>query len=140
MIDGELGEVLADPDALLRCRGDPALLVLGRDRDWTDLIVSAVKDMALSALSIPDDFKRYLSRAMRGELEMRFRGMRESANLLYALGHQLLYGLFALGAAGIAYAAHVRGEETLSRIAAGAGGSFGLFLLGSFVFARRWRR
>jgi len=114
--------------------------VLGKDRDWTELIVSAVKDMAMSAMTIPDDFKRYLSKAMKGELEMRFRGMRESANLVYALGHQILWGLFAVASGALAYVAHVRAEVLLSQIALGAGGFWVLCLGLSLLGARRWRK
>jgi predicted unusual protein kinase regulating ubiquinone biosynthesis (AarF/ABC1/UbiB family) len=114
--------------------------VLGRDRDWTELIVSAVKDMALSAMTIPDDFKRYLAKAMKGDLEMRFRGMRESANLVYAASHQLLWGILALGAGTLGYVAHVRREEMLSWSLAGGAGFFLLCLAGSLLGARKWRK
>jgi len=113
--------------------------VLG-ERDFATLMMNAVKDTAMSALAVPDDFRKYLSKGMRGELEMRFRGVHESANLMYALGHQLIYTLFALTGAAVAVVFHVRGEELPTVVAASVGGFFLFLLLGSMWLARRWRR
>ncbi|MFN7963307.1 MAG: AarF/ABC1/UbiB kinase family protein [Thermoanaerobaculia bacterium] len=101
-------------------------MVLGRERDWMGLASRAVKDLALSALSVPDDLRRLLAQARRGEARFEVRGLTESASLIYALGHQLLYGGFALGAGGFGYLAWTRGE---SRLALGLGAVSGLFLL-----------
>jgi predicted unusual protein kinase regulating ubiquinone biosynthesis (AarF/ABC1/UbiB family) len=114
--------------------------VLGEDRDFATLMMNAVKDTALSALAVPDDVRKYLSKSMRGELEMRFRGMHESANLMYALGHQLIYTLFALSGLVFAVLFYMRAEELPMMVAASVGGFFLLCLLGSMMLARRWRR
>jgi predicted unusual protein kinase regulating ubiquinone biosynthesis (AarF/ABC1/UbiB family) len=114
--------------------------VLGRDRDWVALTRAAVRDMALSALTIPEGIQRFLVRTNRGELEVRLHGLRESATLLYAAAHQLMYSLLATGAAVISYLSHERGDTA---VALGAGAVTGFFLLclaGSLVAARRWRR
>ena len=114
--------------------------VLGEDRDFATLMMNAVKDTAMSALAVPDDVRKYLSKSMRGELEMRFRGMHESANLMYALGHQLIYTLFALSGLVFAVLFYMRAEELPMVVAASVGGFFLLCLLGSMFLARRWRR
>ena len=114
--------------------------VLGKDRDWTGLMMQAVRDTALTALSLPNDMKRYLGKAMKGELELRFRGMPESARLLYALGHQVIYTLCGLASGGAAFALHLRGEHAAVRLPAGIAIAFGVLLLGSFWTARRYRR
>jgi predicted unusual protein kinase regulating ubiquinone biosynthesis (AarF/ABC1/UbiB family) len=111
--------------------------VLGKDRDWVKMIGSVLKDMALSAITIPEDFKRFLHAANRGELELRVQGLRESVNLLYSLGHQILYGLFAMVSGGFSYLTYTRGEEMLSLTLAGVGGLFLLCLGGSLFLARR---
>ena len=115
-------------------------LVLGKDRDWVGFATKAVKDMALSALTIPDDLKRLLAQARRGDARLEIRGMREGASLLYALGHQLLYGGFATVTATLAYVAEGRGDNDLAMVLAAAAGFFILCLGGSMIKARRWQR
>ena len=114
--------------------------VLGRDRDWVALTRNAVRDMALSALTIPEGIQRFLARANRGELEVRVHSLRESASLLYAAAHQLMYSLLATGAAVISYLSRERGDSVVALGAAAVAGFFLLCLVGSLVAARRWRR
>jgi predicted unusual protein kinase regulating ubiquinone biosynthesis (AarF/ABC1/UbiB family) len=114
--------------------------VLGRDRDWVALVRSAAKDMALSALTIPESLTRFLSKANRGEVEVRVHGFHENAQLLYAAAHQLVYALLATGSGIIAFLAHERGDATLSNGAQLVAIVFLLLLVGSIIAARRWRR
>jgi predicted unusual protein kinase regulating ubiquinone biosynthesis (AarF/ABC1/UbiB family) len=114
--------------------------VLGRDRDWGALVRAAAKDMALSALTIPEAVNRFLTRANRGELQVQVRGISEGANLLYAAAHQLVYGMLATGSGIIAFLSHEQGDDL---VATGAGLLSVVLLLGivaSAVAARRWRR
>lgn len=115
-------------------------LVLGKDRDWVGFATRAVKDLALSAITIPDDLKRLLAQARRGEAQLEIRGVREGASLLYALGHQLLYGALAASAAVLAYVADGRGDATVALAATSTAGFFGLCLAVSMIKARRWQR
>ncbi|MCB9667760.1 MAG: AarF/ABC1/UbiB kinase family protein [Myxococcales bacterium] len=114
--------------------------VLGRHRDFTSLIVSATKDTALSALSVPEDLRRYLSKAMRGELEIQIRELPQSAQLLYAAAHQLIYAILCLGAVASAVALHLDGQLRLTRIAVGAAVFFIVLTAVSMFSARRFRR
>ncbi|MEM7351446.1 MAG: AarF/UbiB family protein [Acidobacteriota bacterium] len=114
--------------------------VLGRDRDWLGLFSSVVKDMALSAVTLPDDLKRFLTRANRGDLEVEMGGLRPGFVLLYSLGHQLICTLLALGAGFIAYSARSSGDEALTALAAGTSGFFLLCLGSSLLRARKLRR
>ena len=114
--------------------------VLGRDRDWVALTRNAVRDMALSALTIPEGIQRFLARANRGELEVRVHSLRESATLLYAAAHQLMYSMMATGSAVIAYLARERGDMNVALGAGAVAGFFLLCLVGSLFAARRWRR
>ncbi len=114
--------------------------VLGPDGDWKTFLSDAVKDVAKSAISIPNEMQRLLARANRGELEVQITGLQKSTNLLYALGHQFLFGLLALGSAVMAYTARVDGDETVTMLAGIAAGLFLLFTLNSILRARRWRK
>ncbi len=89
-------------------------VVIGKDRDWGNLLRGAVKDMARSAITIPDDLQRVLGRANRGELEVRVPEISSAANLLYAAAHQLIYTILGTAAAVIAYQAYERGNGTMA--------------------------
>jgi ubiquinone biosynthesis protein len=108
--------------------------VLGGDQDWVSLVRTAVKDMALSVLTLPEGVNRLVARANRGELEVRVQGLRESADLVYAAAQQLVFGVLAAGAGVIAYLARVRGDRVMATSAAVAAG---LFLLG--VLRSMWK-
>jgi len=74
--------------------------VLG-NRDWRQIAMETVRDMALGAVTLPEDLKKYLVRATRGEMEVRVRGVQEGARTIYAIGRQLIYTAFAI-ACGVA--------------------------------------
>lgn len=114
--------------------------VLGRDRDWLRLFSKVVKDMALSALTLPDDLKRFLTRANRGELEVEMGGLRQGLALLYTLGRQVIYALLAIATAFVAYGARTRGDDTVATAAAAGGGFFLLCLAASAWRARKLHR
>ena len=115
--------------------------VLGRDKDWVALVRAAAKDMALSALTIPESLTRFLSKANRGEAEVRIHGLHENVQLLYAAAHQLVYALLATGSGIIAFLAHGQeGDYLLATWAQVVAGLFLLLLVGSIISARRWRR
>ncbi len=114
--------------------------VLGPDRDWKSFLSDAVKDVAKSAISIPSEMQRLLSRANRGELQVQIQGLQKSTNLLYALGHQFLFGLMALGSGVIAYIARLNADATIASSAGMAAGFFLLLTLGSMLKARRWNK
>jgi predicted unusual protein kinase regulating ubiquinone biosynthesis (AarF/ABC1/UbiB family) len=115
-------------------------LVLGGDRDRLGLVRAAVKDLGMAALALPGDFHRLLAKAERGELEVEVRGLRDSAGLLYALGHQLLWGGFAVAAGGLAYAARAAGDPGLAELLGWTAGGALLLLGGSLWKARKLLR
>jgi ubiquinone biosynthesis protein len=92
--------------------------VLGRGADWMSLVRSAVKELALSVVALPENVNRLVARANRGELEVRVQGLRESADLIYAAAQQLVFGVLAAGAAVIGYLARVRGDRLVATTAA----------------------
>ncbi|QQR89012.1 MAG: AarF/ABC1/UbiB kinase family protein [Myxococcales bacterium] len=114
--------------------------VLGEHRDFTTLILNATKETALSALSVPDDLRRYLSKASRGELEIRVRNFPEAGQLIYTAAHQLIYALFSMffGTAAIFF--HLQAWFTLSRWASGFAAAFFVTMFFSFMRTRRLSR
>lgn len=113
--------------------------VLGRERDWVGLVRGAMKDMALSALAIPEGLNRLLARANRGEVEVRVAGLREGANLVYHVAGQLVYTVLATGAGLVAWLAYERADLRIAQGAAGASAFFLLLLAWSRLSARRWK-
>jgi ubiquinone biosynthesis protein len=114
--------------------------VFGKDKNWIKLIESAVKDLGLSMITIPRNIQAVLTKANHGELEVKVRGLAESANLIYTLGHQLLYGMFIMFFGGLGYLAHGNGDIALSKGMFGISAFF-LFVLGSsFLRARKWQK
>lgn len=114
--------------------------VLGKDRNWLKLIESAVKDIALSIVAFPANVQMLLSKANQGELEVKVKGLTESANLVYMLGHQLLYGMFVMFFGGLGYLAHTNGEVALSNGMFGVSAFFLVILGFSFLRARKWQK
>jgi predicted unusual protein kinase regulating ubiquinone biosynthesis (AarF/ABC1/UbiB family) len=114
--------------------------VFGKDKDWVKLIKTALKDIALSAITIPADLQGFLTKSNRGELEVKVKGLAESANLVYALGHQLLYGLFVMFFGGLGYLAYKSGEIAVSNGMFGISAFFLLCLGFSLLRARKWQK
>jgi predicted unusual protein kinase regulating ubiquinone biosynthesis (AarF/ABC1/UbiB family) len=108
--------------------------VLGRGQDWMVLVRSAVKEMAMSMLALPDGVNRLVARANRGELQVRVHELRESADLVYSAAQQLVFGMLAAGSGVIAYLAHVRGD----RVVATTGAVAAILFLGG-VLRGMWR-
>jgi predicted unusual protein kinase regulating ubiquinone biosynthesis (AarF/ABC1/UbiB family) len=110
--------------------------VLGKDRDWSGLFVNTTKDVATSVLALPSEIKKFLARAQRGDLEIRFRGIDEHARLIYALGHQLIWAALGITAGAFGMIFDGRHEAQPARWCFYAAGAFGAFL---FVSMISWR-
>jgi predicted unusual protein kinase regulating ubiquinone biosynthesis (AarF/ABC1/UbiB family) len=110
--------------------------VLGKDRDWSNLLVNTTKDIATTVLALPTEVKKFLSRAQRGELEIRFRGIEEHARLIYGLGHQLIWAAMTITAGAFGLVFDGRGEKHYAHYSWGAASVFGFFMFTSMV---AWR-
>lgn len=110
--------------------------VLGKDRDLSRLLVETTRDVLGTALALPGDLRRFLSRAQRGQLEVRFRGVDEGARLLYTLGHQFIYAACGIAAFAASIVWEGRGEYDRADLAQGACGVFAVLLLWSMLTIR----
>lgn len=109
--------------------------VLG-SRDWAQIALESAKDMGLKALTIPDDLRKYLLRANRGEAEVRVRGLQQAARLVYAGVRQLIYAAATLAAGYAALQLHLAGQAELARYCLCAAGGLAVVLLLSIFFTR----
>jgi predicted unusual protein kinase regulating ubiquinone biosynthesis (AarF/ABC1/UbiB family) len=113
--------------------------VLG-NRDFAQIAMEAVRDMAMSAMTLPEDMRRYLTRANRGELEIRVRGIQEGARTIYTAARQLIYTAVGLFAGVEALESWRRGEVPLAQGLGAAAIACGVLLVFSSLFARPPRR
>lgn len=114
--------------------------VLG-NRDWTQIAIEAVRDTALRAIALPERVDDYIKRAVRGELEVKVRGVREGFDSIYTLGRQAMWlataGSFGAASLWLHSAQH---DDRLARtLLWPAGGALAIFLFLS-VFGRSRRR
>lgn len=89
-------------------------VVLGKDRDWTELLRASLKEMARTAITLPDDLQKAVGRANRGELEIRVPEITQATRVLYAGVHQLIYTIFTTVCGVLAYQAYDRGQKILA--------------------------
>ena len=114
--------------------------VLGKDQDWSVFLVNTGKELALSAVALPGEMKKFIARALHGELEFRLRGVTEHARVLYVLGHQMIYAV--VGTASVAFWLYLddRGQHHRAQYAGWTAIACGALLAISFLFNRPRRR
>lgn len=114
--------------------------VLG-NRDWTQIAIEAVRDTALRAIGLPEAVDNYIKKAVRGELEVKVRGVREGLEGIYSLGRQAMYlgtSLFFGGAAMWLHVAH--GQTELAKVMLWPAGVFGVLFVFTSLFGGPRRR
>jgi ubiquinone biosynthesis protein len=110
--------------------------VLG-NRDWQKVAMETVRDMALRAVTLPEDLRKYLQRATRGEMEVRVKGVQEGARTLYTVGRQLIYTAIGIATGYASLSLHGRGEDgTPTKVLLGVTCFCGFMLLVSSIFGR----
>jgi hypothetical protein len=91
--------------------------VLGKDRDWSSFVIDSTKDVAATVFALPSEIRKFVQKAQRGELEVRFRGIDEHARLLYSLGHQIIYAALGITAGAFGVVFDGRHEPHAARLA-----------------------
>jgi ubiquinone biosynthesis protein len=109
--------------------------VLG-NRDFTQIAMEAVRDAAMTAVTLPEEVHRYLKRAQRGQIEIRVRGVQEGARAVYAVGRQIIYAAIAMFAAYEGLQMYLSGHPKLMRACLGVAIGAGVLLLASSFFSR----
>lgn len=115
-------------------------VVLGQDRDWGELLRGSIKDMARTAITIPDDLQRVLVRVNSGDLEVRVPEVTDAARMLYAASHQLIYCILGAVAGIVAFQAYDRGRTLLAVALTAAGIACLVALVTSMLRTRQPRR
>ena len=111
--------------------------VLG-NRDFAHMAMEAIRDTAMSAISLPEELRRFLVKASRGDIEVRVRGLHEGARALYAAIRQIIYTAIALSTGYEAIESWRRHELVLARaLGALSLGAGLLFVISSLVSSPR---
>ena len=113
--------------------------VLGKDADWKGQLSGAMRDMAMSAVTIPDRANRFLDRANRGDVQFRIANLPEGALLLYTAAQQIVYAFLAVALGGLAWALRGAGESRFAIAAWVGAGVCLLLLVAAILRARRIR-
>ena len=90
----------------------------------------------MSAITLPEDLRKFLVRANRGELEVRVRGVKEGAHAVYAIGRQLIYTAIGLCCGVKALEAYRLHDMGLARVLGSAAIVSGLLLVVSSLASR----
>jgi hypothetical protein len=111
--------------------------VLG-NRDFTQIAVETVRDMAMEAVTLPEDIRKYLRKANRGQLEIRVRGLDDGVRQLARSTRQIILAAGALGLGSFALRLHEHADPLARPLGYGAGTLGGLLVL-SLLFQRSAR-
>ena len=112
--------------------------VLGKDRDWSKFLLDTARDVGLSTLALPQEIKKFTTRALQGDLEVSVPELEHAARLHYSIAQQLIYTGLSVAAFAFALSLHDRAEVQGSQYLMAASGIFGLLLLKSIWSTRRW--
>jgi ubiquinone biosynthesis protein len=109
--------------------------VLG-NRDFSQIAIETVREMAMDAISLPEDLKKYLRQATRGELAVRVPDLWPLARVLAASVRQLVYAALSISCGFVALQFHFHGEPVFARYALYACATLAVVLSGSLLFGR----
>ena len=91
--------------------------VLGKDTDWKGQMTTAIRDMAMSAIAMPDKMNRVFDQANRGAVRFQIGRLEESALLLYAAVQQLLFTFLAIAIGALGYFLDMHDQTMLAIVA-----------------------
>jgi predicted unusual protein kinase regulating ubiquinone biosynthesis (AarF/ABC1/UbiB family) len=114
--------------------------ILGERKEWSETVLETAREAALSAFALPSELGRFLNLATRGDVQVRVRGLPESAEGLYALGHQLLWGFLGAVSFCVSVVYEGRGQYLEDTVARSVSVFFLLLMLGSLFRGRRVRK
>lgn len=80
-------------------------------QDWTQIIMETASETVLKAASLPGQLSKYLHRAMRGELDIRVREVRQGTWMIYRGLRQLTYAAFCIALGFSALQLYLAGKD-----------------------------
>jgi hypothetical protein len=74
------------------------------------LLVETSKDLVMSVTALPSEIRKFMRAAHAGDLQLRFKNLEASSQLMYRLGHQVIFAGVGIAGAAIAVILEGRGE------------------------------
>ena len=84
--------------------------VLGEEGDWSQLLVETSKDLVMSVTALPAEIRKFMRAAHAGEMSIKFKNLEASSQLMYRLGHQVIFVAIGIAGAAVAVVLEGRGE------------------------------
>lgn len=84
--------------------------VLGEEGDWSQLLVETSKDLVMSVTALPAEIRKFIRSAHSGELQLKLKNLEAPAQLMYRLGHQVIFVVVGIAGASLAIVLEGRGE------------------------------
>ncbi|NOZ87226.1 MAG: AarF/ABC1/UbiB kinase family protein [Deltaproteobacteria bacterium] len=108
--------------------------VLGKNKDWSEFLMETAKNVGMSSLSLPGDLRRFLERALSGEMEINITGLEKRNKAILIAARQGLYAFLAVSCAGFgAYYDHLSAGNIYASISWTLSTTFGLLLFFSLL-------
>jgi hypothetical protein len=85
--------------------------VLGEEGDWSELLVETSKDLVMSVTALPAEVRKFMRAAHAGELSLKFKNLETSSQLMYRLGHQVIFAAIGISGAAIAVVLEGRNDD-----------------------------
>ncbi|MGE0867170.1 MAG: ABC1 kinase family protein [Kofleriaceae bacterium] len=85
--------------------------VLGDEGDWSQLLVETSKDVVMAVTALPAELRKFMRAAHAGELQLRFKNIEASTQLMYRLGHQFIFAAIGIAGASAALVFEGRGDD-----------------------------
>jgi predicted unusual protein kinase regulating ubiquinone biosynthesis (AarF/ABC1/UbiB family) len=114
--------------------------ILGERKEWSETVLETAREATLAAFALPSELGRFLNLATRGDIEVRVRHFEASAEGLYALGHQLLWGFLGAVSFCLSVVYEGRGQHLEQAVTQTVSGFFLVLLVGSLYRGRRVRK
>jgi predicted unusual protein kinase regulating ubiquinone biosynthesis (AarF/ABC1/UbiB family) len=114
--------------------------ILGERKEWSETILETAREAALSAFALPSELGRFLNLATRGDIEIRVRRFEESAEILHALGQQILWAFLGAVSFCLSVVYEGRGQVVERTAARTVACLLGVFLVVSIIRGRRSRK
>ena len=114
--------------------------ILGEQGDIVKFVTDLLQRTFGDLFSIPGEFRKLLTKANKGKLEIQIAGEEERNRVLYLLGQQLIYSLLLIASGTFAWLFHQAAEERLMRWAIVGAGLFGFLLVRAMRRGRQVKR
>jgi predicted unusual protein kinase regulating ubiquinone biosynthesis (AarF/ABC1/UbiB family) len=114
--------------------------VLGDEGDWSQLLMETSKDLVMSVTALPAEIRKFMRAAQAGELQLKLRNLEAPTELMYRLGHQLIFALVGITGASLAVVLESQGDDARAAWGWWTARVAGVFLVWSWWTSRNLLR